>query len=247
MNVPEKFIILYEDEELVAINKPAGILVHPTRISEDTLTILPLLRDQLGGKMYPVHRLDRGTSGVLVFGKNSMSASSLNRQFRERAVKKKYRAVIRGFVEPMGKIDHPLAGDGQKKARQAITEYRKISQSEMDFAISRYPTSRYSLVEVSPLTGRHHQIRRHFAHIRHPVIGDKRHGDCKHNKYFREQLGIERMLLHACQLSLLTRNDQHLTITAPLERSFRRAMGLLKLAQVGPEADGGSTSDQEGF
>ncbi len=243
MNIPENFGILYEDEHLVAINKPPGILVHRTRISEDVISVLPLLRDQIGKRVYPAHRLDRGTSGVLLFGKNKEAASFLGRQFRERSVEKEYQAVIRGYVDEQGQINYPLAGDGKKEAQEAITDYWKISQSEKHFAISRYPTSRYSLVRIVPQTGRFHQIRRHFAHVRHPVIGDKRHGDCKHNKFFREELEVDRMLLHASRLSFTDLYGVKIMVAAPREALFSRAVGLLGLEKEKSETDGGSTSD----
>jgi len=230
MNIPEKFDILFEDDFLVAINKPPGILVHPTRISEDTITILPILRDQVGQWVYPIHRLDRGTSGVLIFGKNKESASLLNTLFRSREVFKEYVAVVRGYVEEKGRIDYALAKDDRKELQEAITDYSKISQTEMDFSVGKYPQSRYSLVTIHPLTGKFHQIRRHFSHIRHPVIGDKRHGDCKHNKYFNESLGISRMLLHASKLSFShPKEERILQLKAPLEPSFQEAISLLSL------------------
>lgn len=230
MNIPEKFDILFEDDSLIAINKPPGILVHPTRISEDTITILPLLRDQIGQWVYPIHRLDRGTSGVLVFGKNKQSASSLNSLFRSREVFKEYLAVVRGYVEENGRIDYPLAKDLHKDRKEAITDYSLISQSEMDFSVGKYPQSRYSFVIIHPLTGTFHQIRRHFSHIRHPIIGDKKHGDCKHNKYFHESLEISRMLLHASKLSFIhPKEDRMLELQASLDPSFQKTIALLRL------------------
>ncbi len=224
------FEVLFEDDHLVVINKPPGILVHPTRISEDTITILPLLRDQVGQRVYPIHRLDRGTSGVLVFGKNKEAASILNALFRSQEVKKEYHAVIRGYVEEQGRIDYPLAKDPTKEPQEAITEYVRISQTELDFSVGKYPKSRYSLVKIHPHTGKFHQIRRHFSHIRHPVIGDKRHGDCKHNKYFRESLGVDRMLLHASGLSFFyPYQKQALLLEAPLGDVFKKSIALLKL------------------
>jgi tRNA pseudouridine65 synthase len=230
MNIPENFNILFEDDDLIAIDKPPGILVHPTRISEDTITILPLLRDQIGRRVYPVHRLDRGTSGVLVFGKNRAAAASLSALFRSRQVEKQYQAVIRGYVAEKGQIDYPLAKADGMQPQEAKTDYVRLSQTEVDFSVGKYPRSRYSLVDIYPLTGKFHQIRRHFSHIRHPIIGDKRHGDCKHNKYFRESLGIHRMLLHASELSFPYPNqDEYLVLKAPLDDVFKKAIIFLQL------------------
>ncbi len=224
------FQILYDDDSFVAINKPTGILVHRTKISEDTTFVLQLLRNQLGHRIYPVHRLDRPTSGVLLFGKTKEAAGLLSDLMRKKVMKKKYLGVVRGFVEEEGTIDYPLIGKEHLPAQEAITHYTKLSQVEKEFSISRYPTSRYSLVEITLDTGRRHQIRRHFAHLRHPVIGDKRHGDCKHNKFFREQLNINRMLLHAGSLQFLHPVSKELVkIEAPLDDEFNSVKGWFSL------------------
>lgn len=229
-NIVTPFLILYEDDMLIAIHKPAGILVHRTKISEDTIFVLQLLRDQLGYRVYPVHRLDRATSGVLIFGKTKEAAGQLSILFREQAITKTYFAVVRGYLPETGVIDYPLARSPQHEKRAAISHYCRLYQTEIPHAISRYPTSRYSLVEVKPQTGRFHQIRRHFAHLRHPVIGDRPHGDCKHNKYLREKLGIDRMLLHA-QSFLFTHpvSLDKITISAKLDNSFLTALKTLEL------------------
>ena len=231
----DQFDILFEDEHLVAINKPSGILVHRTRISEDTRFVLQLLRDQLGQRLFPVHRLDRGTSGALVLGKNGEAASLLGAQFRNKEVEKEYLAVIRGFVSSEGTIDYPIANDPAKPRQEAVTHFTRLSQSELDWPIGRYATARYSLVEIRTETGRRHQIRRHFAHIRHPVIGDKKHGDCKHNKYLREEWGIVRLLLHASELGVVHPfTGEKIRVVAPLGNVFHAAierLGLRKEAQ----------------
>ncbi len=230
MNIPEKFEVIFEDEHMIAIHKPPGILVHPTRISEDTFSVLPILRDQIRQRVYPIHRLDRGTSGLLIFGKNKEAASFLNAQFRMQEVEKEYIAVIRGHVKEEDRIDYPLAKDKFKEKQEAITDFYRLSQTELDFAISRYPSSRYSLVRVLPKTGKFHQIRRHFAHIRHPVLGDKKHGDCKHNKYFRENLGIDRMLLHASKMKILPYgSERKLELEVQPDLSFKEAIQILNL------------------
>lgn len=227
--IPIPFNILYQDADFVAIHKPSGILVHRTRISEDTVFVLQLLRDQLGYHIYPVHRLDRMTSGVLIFGKNKAAASSLSELFREQQITKTYIAVVRGYLPTSGTIDYPLARSPKHQKQVAISEYRSLDQTEIPHAISRYPTSRYSLVEIKPQTGRFHQIRKHFAHLRHPIIGDRPHGDCKHNKYLREKLGISTMLLHARSFSFVhpyTLNK--VIITTEPDISFLKALDILE-------------------
>lgn len=228
MDTTLTFPILFEDEHYVAINKPTGILVHRTKISEDQVFVLQLLRKQLKQSIYPIHRLDRATSGVLIFGKSKSAASHLGEQFREKKVKKNYLAIIRGYVDQAATIDYPLASEPHQPKRQAITHYQRLEQVEFDAAIGRYPQARYCLVHIQTETGRRHQIRKHFSHLRHPIIGDKRHGDVKHNKYFKDQLNINRMLLHAQRLELqaFAKKDQ-LIIEAPLDQAFQLALKTL--------------------
>ncbi len=225
------FNILYQDADFIAIHKPSGILVHRTRISEDTVFVLQLLRDQLGYHIFPVHRLDRMTSGVLIFGKTKEAASSLSELFREQKIKKTYLAVVRGHLADTGTIDYPLARSPEHQKQPAVSAYRTLDQTEIPHAISRYPTSRYSLMEIQPQTGRFHQIRKHFAHLRHPIIGDRPHGDCKHNKYLREQLGIEGMLLHAISFSFVHPHTlKRVIIQSPPDFSFVKALEILNLS-----------------
>ena len=177
-------------------------MVHRTNITEDQVFVLQLLRDQIGQRVYPVHRLDRGTSGVLIFGKTKEAASVIAEQFRNQKIEKEYLAVVRGFVESEGVIDYAINVNPGKPLQDAITHYQRISQVELPIPIGRYATARYAFVQIQPKTGRQHQIRRHFAHLRHPIIGDKRYGDVKHNKYFKQEFGLNRFLLHAWQMSL---------------------------------------------
>lgn len=223
------FDILYQDDNLITINKPPGILVHRTNISEDTVFVLQLLRDQINQHIYPVHRLDRPTSGVLVFAKNKETAQYLGQQFMDGQIKKTYIAVVRGFMPESDIIDYPL----MKKngvVQDAVTHYKRLAQVELAWAVNRYPTSRYSLMKVHPKTGKWHQIRRHFSHLRHPIIGDHRHGDNKHNNYFRETLGVGRMLLHASEMSVVLADGQSITFTAPLDEDFLAGLAVLGIA-----------------
>ncbi len=222
--------ILYEDQDLIAINKPAGIMVHKTSITEDKVFLLQLLRDQIKQRVYPIHRLDRGTSGVLLFGKNSTEAARVQKLMEEAKFEKKYLAIIRGFVDVSGTIDYPLKSGRKDKMQEAISHYKRLDQQSLDFAVNRYPTSRYSLVEISPETGRFHQIRRHFAHIRHPIIGDKKHGDCKHNKYFETKMGFKNMCLHAVQTRFPSSEGKPLDIKASVPLHFQRMMDHLSLS-----------------
>jgi len=218
--------IIYEDDVLVVINKPSGIMVHRTNITEDKIFLLQLLRNQIKQRVYPIHRLDRGTSGVLLFAKSGSIAGLMQDQFRDQSIRKTYQAIIRGYVET-GVIDAPLKNK-KGVASEAETRYKLISKSEKPFSISRYPNSRYSYVEVNPKSGKYHQIRRHFAHIRHPIIGDKKHGDCKHNKYLNERFGLNRMLLHATEVVFVHPvSNETCMIKVPISPFFEKFKNLL--------------------
>lgn len=226
------FPLLFSDSHYIAINKPPRILMHRTRISEDTVFVVQLLRDQLGQRVYPVHRLDRATSGVLIFGKTPEAAGRLGEQFMDKSVEKKYLAVVRGWTEEKDTIDYALDDPDSGKGRlPAVTHFVTLGQSEIDAAIGlRYKTARFSLLEAEPETGRRHQIRKHLAHINHPVIGDKKHGDVKQNTYFREVFGMTRMLLHAATLTFRHPETRQLTIiTAPIDPEFAEALQITGL------------------
>jgi tRNA pseudouridine65 synthase len=162
------------------------------------------LRDQLGRRVYPVHRLDRATSGVLIFGLSAEAARALADQFEARLVDKEYLAVARGWVEEAGVIDHPVADEeGNGIAQAACTRYRRLARAELPYAVDRYPSSRYSLLSVVPETGRRQQIRKHFKHISHHLIGDTTHGNGRHNRFFRDRFDIHRLLLMSLRLGFV--------------------------------------------
>ena len=189
--------VLFRDADYIAVAKPSGLLVHRTALAGSREAALQQLRDQLGRRVYPVHRLDRATSGVLVFGLSSEAASRLAEAVRGHRVAKRYLAVVRGWTEPAGCIDRPLRPAEGGEPRPAHSCYRRLATVELPVAVSRYPTSRYARVAVCPLTGRRHQIRRHLASVAHPVVGDTTHGDGRHNRMFRERFGLHRLALHA--------------------------------------------------
>lgn len=210
----EHLDIIYQDQWLVAINKPSGLLVHRSMIDRhETRFAIQLLRDQIGQPVFPLHRLDKPTSGVLVFALSSEVAKLAGEQFQEGRISKTYHAIVRGYVPESGLIDHPLKEKldkiADRKARRnkpaqvAVTEYHRLATVELPIAIDRYPCSRYSLVEAKPGTGRKHQIRRHMKHISHPIIGDAKHGKGKHNRYFAENFAADRILLHCSKLAMV--------------------------------------------
>jgi tRNA pseudouridine65 synthase len=192
--------IVYQDEHLIAINKPHGLLVHRSKIANDaTEFALQLLRDQIGKHVSPVHRLDRKTSGILLFAFEKDVEIALHKQFQEGLITKKYLAILRGFAPEKLDIDYPLAKENGV-IQEAFTSFITLQQAEIDVAFGKHLTSRYSLVEATPTTGRMHQLRKHFAHIFHPIIGDRKHGCNKQNKFFKDQFEMTTMLLHASEL-----------------------------------------------
>lgn len=192
--------ILYIDDFIVVVNKPAGLLVHKTKIAEEQNEFLiQKLRDQLGRKVYPAHRLDRKTSGVIVCALDKEVDAILQANMRDDSAQKYYVCVVRGYVPERGCIDSPLKKENGK-LQEAKTLFAKLQETEIPVFVSRYPQSRYSIALVHPKSGRMHQIRRHMAHIRHYIIGDLKHGECKHNKMFKENFDLKNMLLHAWRL-----------------------------------------------
>lgn len=232
--------ILYQDASCVAIDKPDGLLVHPSRIdAHERRTALGMLQDQLGQRLHTVHRLDKPTSGVLLFAVTPAAARELGRQFRERAVHKTYLAVVRGFCEPRGRIERPLhrvADVKQEVARveraeplEALTDFETLLHAELNVPVGRYPTARYSVLQLRPTTGRKHQLRRHLKHVSHPIVGDRAHGDRDHNRFYREQLGIERLLLMASRLELRhPETGEPLTIETRPQGQFLKALNVLR-------------------
>jgi tRNA pseudouridine65 synthase len=217
------FQILFRDHWLCAIGKPPGIMVHRSNIGTDREFVLQKLRDQLGQRVWPVHRLDRATSGVLLFALDPETARRLGQAFMDRRVVKRYLAVVRGWTDELGEIDHPLARHDKGERREARTRYRRLAHCELPIPVGGFETARYSLIEARPETGRRHQIRRHCKHISHHLIGDTTYGDGRHNRLFRQHLQCDRMLLHASRLELDHPQDgRRLELAAPLDGEFAR-------------------------
>ncbi|GAB1385619.1 tRNA pseudouridine(65) synthase TruC [Melaminivora sp.] len=199
--------LLWRDEHLVAIYKPAGWLVHRTGLDAgETRFVLQTLRDQLGQHVYPVHRLDKGTCGLLLLALHPQAARLLGQAFASQAVDKQYLALVRGWAPAQTLIDHPLRPDDappQAPAQPARTDIRCLARLELpESSDPRFASSRASLVLAAPATGRRHQIRRHLKHIAHPIIGDATHGKGPLNRWWAERLGHNRLWLHAWRLRL---------------------------------------------
>lgn len=238
--------ILYRDPQLIAIHKPSNLLVHRSELDRhETRFAIQLLRDQIGQRVYPVHRLDKGTSGVLLFALDKDSAREMSWQFERQEVSKRYLAIVRGHPAESGHIDHALsrrvddlAWLGEKVQpgpQEAQTDYRRLATVELPIAVDRYPTSRYALLELSPLTGRRHQLRRHMKHIAHPIIGDATHGKGVHNRMFAEHFGSQRMLL-ACMEMQITHplTGAAIQLTCPLAEDFASVVRALGWEQALP-------------
>ena len=241
--------VLYEDEQLIAVAKPSGMFVHRS-VADRSATefVVQTVRDQLNCFVYPIHRLDRPTSGVLLLAKSSEAAAIYATMFAERRVQKSYLALVRGFTEDSGRIDRALVSD---KARgrppsdphwvpqEAETMYRTLETFEASFPSGRHATTRCSLVEVSPKTGRYHQIRRHLVGISHPVIGDSDHGDTKLNRVFQQHAGVTRLMLAAVRVEFVhPLTEAGIVIECPPDDSFSSVINLLRAQSVPAVNDG---------
>lgn len=205
--------IIYQDEWLVAVNKPSGWLVHRSWLDRDEkVVVMQTVRDQIGQHVFTAHRLDRPTSGVLLMGLSSEAGRRLSQQFEQHQMQKRYHAIVRGWLMEEALLDYPLVEELDKMAdkfartdkdpQPAVTHYRGLATTELPVAIGKFPSTRYGLVELEPKTGRKHQLRRHLSHLRHPIIGDSKHGDLRQNRSAAEHFGLNRLMLHASQLSL---------------------------------------------
>lgn len=225
--------ILYRDDDLIAINKPAGMLVHRSWLDKhETQFAMQTLRDQIGQHVFPIHRLDRPTSGVLLFALNSEMARLMSEQFEQHLVQKSYLAVVRGYLQGEARIDYPLKVildkiadkfSQEKEAQEAVTDYQSLATVEMPYPAGKHATARYSLVELKPQTGRKHQLRRHMKHLFHPIMGDSKYGDLHQNRALAEKSGVDRLMLHSRSLSFThPKNVQKVEIIAPLDEQWKR-------------------------
>ncbi len=218
--------ILYRDEHLIAIAKPSGLLVHRTPLAAAAERFaVQRLRDQIGQAVYPAHRLDRATSGLMLFALNPAVHAQLSRAFAAGRVEKRYVAIVRGWPAARLVIDHPLGRLDDEAAaaspRPAVTTLVRLATAELAVRIDRYPSSRYALVALTPATGRRHQLRRHLKHAGYPIIGDTTYGQGRHNRLFRERFGCARLLLAAVSLRLAhPASGTPLALHAPPDAEF---------------------------
>jgi tRNA pseudouridine65 synthase len=212
--------LLFVDGAVVVANKPSGLLVH-RGWADDVDVALFRVRDALGAHVHPVHRLDRGTSGVLLFARTREAAATLGRAFEAGRVDKRYIALVRGTPPDESVVDHaiPRAEGGERVA--AVTRFRRLARSSVD---------RCSLVLASPETGRLHQIRRHLHHISHPIVGDVNHGSGAINRHYRARYGLHRLALHACSLAFdHPTTGERVVVSAPVPGDLASALAALDL------------------
>lgn len=221
--------ILHVDETLIAVDKPAGLVVHRSRMANDVPTdLMTELAERFDGPLNPAHRLDRATSGVILIARGNAAASALGKQLMSRSVEKRYLAVCRGWPISPGEIHYDLADEEGGRKQPALTRYEVLATATVPIAISRYPSQRYSLLRVRPETGRYRQIRRHFHHVSHHLIGDTSHGRTEHNRLFQSHFGCERLLLHAARITFVhPATEQPMTIDAPLDAAFSAIVARL--------------------
>ncbi len=197
--------VLYRDEHFIAVNKPSGMVVH-RGWGHDDVTVSDVVRDAIiGAPVFGLHRLDRGTSGVLLFALDSATAAQYQQQIYAESIFKRYVTLVRGPMRDAVIVDHPISTRGGRKRVPAVTEFKPLTHFE-----------RWSLVEAIPRTGRLHQIRRHLKHLSHPIVGDVLYGKGEVNRYFREQYGLHRMALHAAELRFTSMNSESITVCADM-------------------------------
>ena len=210
--------VCFEDDYILAINKPNNVLVHHSsmaRNQSDEKSLIQLLFDEYQLPFYPVHRLDRKTSGILLFAKKKENVARFQELFVTNLIQKIYYGIVRGHIAESGKIDTPVKGRDANVHKEALTYFKQLKTAELDIPVHPYDISRYSLVELTPKTGRLHQLRIHLNKISHPLIGDPKYGDRYHNRMFESELGCSNMFLHAKQLEFIHPfTDEKLLITA---------------------------------
>ena len=232
MSQESPLAVLYHDEWLAVVNKPAGLMVHDSALARgETDFAADRLREQFGKPIFLIHRLDRATSGCLLLAFDRDTASTLGKAVMAGGIEKDYWAVCRGWpVKPQFTVDHPLdGGPGKPLKKPAQTAFEVLATCELELPSAGFATSRYALLRASPITGRFRQIRRHLKHLSHHLIGDTSHGDGRHNRQFR-MLGIHRMLLHAQRLGFVhPQSGAPLSIEAPLaDTEFAKALDLFE-------------------
>ncbi len=213
----EQIDVLYEDEHVVVVNKRSGLAVH-RGWAADRVTAMTLARNRMGRWVYPVHRLDRGTSGALLFAFDAPTAALLQEAFSARTITKTYLALVRGVTPEEGRIDHPVPRSPKGPRVDAVTSYRRLAVA----------LDRYSFIEVVPETGRLHQIRRHLKHVNHPLIGDTKYGDGRETRKLRAEYGLLRLALHASRICFVhPHSGASILARAPIPEDLRAPLAKM--------------------
>jgi len=232
--------LLYADEHLLVVDKPPGLAVHRSRlVGADEDYLIDRLRRQVDGSLHLAHRLDRATSGVLLVARSQEVAAELGRQLMARTVGKSYLAIVRGWPAEEGEIDYPLSGASLRgEAKPALTRWRRLATVEVPIEMGRYPQQRYALLDVSPETGRYRQIRRHFHHVSHHILGDTSHGRGDHNRLVRQHFGVHRLFLHARRLEIVHPvSGVSLHPSAPLDAHWRKLLAAFQWEAALPDGE----------
>ena len=208
--MPENIEIIYEDDSIVAVNKPNNVLVYASYFARNIKEsdLVTLLKEQTELDLYPIHRLDRKTSGILLLAKEKEFVKDYQQQFENNKVQKHYYAILRGYSSPKGIIDTPTKNAETGMYKKALTEYETLETIELDIPVHPYDKSRYSLVKFTPKTGRMHQLRIHANKISHPIVGDYQYGDRFHNRMFENEFNWSNMFLHASELTIKQSNSR---------------------------------------
>jgi tRNA pseudouridine65 synthase len=236
---PYQHDILYIDEHFVAIDKPEGFFVHPPedarqrKFVDPAKVVLSHLRRQLGLYLYPVHRLDVATSGVLFFALSKEKARQYCELQEAGLIEKTYQLICRGWTEDEFEVNLPLELDSTQVPVQSLTTFKSLARFEVEaLPGGKYPRSRYALLQASPKTGRWHQIRRHLNRVSRPIIGDNDHGDSRHNRYFREKFGIGGLCLRACASTLTFKDGTHLAVQATPTEKWQKIFDFIQAHEV---------------
>ncbi|WP_428740315.1 pseudouridine synthase [Tenacibaculum sp.] len=198
--------ILYEDDFILCVSKPNNVVVHHAHHSRNVAeedSLLQILQQQIDQKVYPVHRLDRKTSGIILLAKESGFVAKFQELFTNNQIQKTYYGIVRGHAPETKIIDSPVKGRDANVHKDAETHLTTVKTVTVDIPVKPYNTSRYSLVKLEPKTGRLHQLRIHMNKISHPLIGDPKYGDKNHNTMFIENFNCENLFLHAHSLEFV--------------------------------------------
>ncbi|OQX29659.1 MAG: hypothetical protein B0D92_02480 [Spirochaeta sp. LUC14_002_19_P3] len=220
--------VIYQDNFLIVLDKPRDIHVHPTKLSRGELSLKDILQRQCRCEIHPAHRLDRPVGGILLAAKNTETARLLGQMMRTHGgVDKRYLCIVRGWMSGSGRIDRPLRQASGKPEKESVTLWRSLAQAEAPWPDEQFPSSRYTLLECTLITGRHHQIRRHLAFESHPILGDIARGDNTRNRIWKAHTRLEGLMLRAQRLSFIhPHSGERLSLTAPPDPRFISAADM---------------------